>query len=401
MSRKKGLRSGLLGGLVLLVALGLFFGMQLASSLSAGAATAWPTVQQGSSGEKVYSIQLLLQARGYSLSIDGNFGPQTASTVRSFQSSHSLGVDGIVGPQTWPALVVTTQQGSTGSAVKALQRQLNAHGATLTVDGDFGPATAAAVRSFQSAQQISVDAVAGPQTWLHLVGTSTTTPPTPAPPAGSTLWGVDTASTVTSSFLNTVISTYGKPAFVGRYITARSFTPMSASEAAFLHSQGIRILVIQSDIGNNTSYSTGVSRANEALSKASSLGIPKGTAIFADIETKSAIDAGWIEGWYNTISAAGYVPGYYENPYATSSKFTGAFCSAVSANSNIATRSILFSAEPIKGRTASKSAPPFAPVSLSCNGQATGRTLVWQYGLAGGNSVNVDTDEIKSSVPLW
>src|SRR5262249_19342871 len=116
--KKKGLLSGLAGGLFLLLALGLIFGLQISSSLSASAAASWPTVKQGAQGENVFSIQLMLQARGYSLSIDGDFGPQTASAIKSFQSAHGLGVDGIVGSQTWPALVMTTQQGSTGSAVK-------------------------------------------------------------------------------------------------------------------------------------------------------------------------------------------------------------------------------------------------------------------------------------------
>jgi len=185
MFQEKTLRSGIAGGLVLLVALGLFLGVRTFSSLPAGAASARPTVQSGNTGENVYSVQLLLEAHGYSLSIDGDFGPQTVSAVKSFQSAHSLGVDGIVGSQTWPALIITTQQGSTGSTVEALQRQLNAHGHSLTVDGDFGPATATAVKSFQSSKGIGVDGIAGPQTWQSLVGTSggVTVPP----PSGSAL----------------------------------------------------------------------------------------------------------------------------------------------------------------------------------------------------------------------
>lgn len=185
MLEKKGLRSGLAGGLLLIVALGLFFGFRAFTSTPAGAASAWPNVSAGSTGVNVYSIQLLLAAHGYSLSIDGDFGSQTTSTVKSFQSAHGLGVDGVVGAQTWPALVITTQQGSTGDAVKALQRELNAHGQNLTVDGDFGSLTTAAVRSFQSSKGIGVDGVAGPQTWNTLVGTGSVTPP--PPPSGTVL----------------------------------------------------------------------------------------------------------------------------------------------------------------------------------------------------------------------
>lgn len=402
MLKKKGLVSGLAGSLLLVIALGLFFGLKAFSLTSANAAATWPTVKTGSTGENVYSVQLLLEARGYSLSIDGNFGSQTAATVKSFQSAHKLSVDGVVGPQTWSALIVTTQSGSTGAAVIALQRQLNAHGQSLVTDGDFGPKTKAGVESFQKSKGLSVDGVAGPQTWINLVSkASASQPPPPTPPSGSTLWGVDTASTVNSSLLNSITKTYGKPSFIGKYLNATAFTPLSASEASFIHSHGIHILVIESDAGHDTTYSAAVSRANQAIAKAHSLGIPKGTAIFSDLEAKSAVDAGWIEGWYATIAAAGYVPGYYGNPYVGSSHFASAFCSAVSSNSNIATHGILFSAEPDTGRTSAAHAPAFAPAYPYCNGHATGRPLVWQYGLAGGNSVNADTDELKSSVPLW
>lgn len=402
MFRKKGLLSGLAGSLLLVLALTLFLGAKIFALTPAGAAAAWPTLKQGSKGENVSSVQLFLEAHGYSLTVDGDFGPQTVSKVKSFQSAHHLSVDGVVGVQTWSALIVTTQNGSTGFAVTALQRQLNAHGQNLVTDGDFGPQTKAAVESFQRSKGLSVDGVAGPQTWVNLVSSaSTPQPPPPPPPAGSTLWGVDTASTLSTSLLNSIINTYGKPAFIGRYLNATAFTPIAASEASFIHSHGIHILVLESDAGHDTTMSAGVARANQAIAKAHSLGIPKGTAIFSDIETRSKVDAGWIEGWYNTISAAGYVPGYYNNPFTGSSGFTSAYCSAVSSNGNIASRGILFSAEPSTGRTSAVHAPVFNPAFPHCNGRATGHPLVWQYGLAGGNSVNVDTDELKSSVPLW
>ena len=366
-------------------------------------AYSWPDVGQGASGENVYSIQLMLQAHGYSLSIDGSFGPQTASTVKAFQSAHGLGVDGIVGPQTWPVLIVTTNQGSSGSAVVALQRQLNAHGASLSADGQFGPATETAVKNYQSSQKLSVDGVAGQQTWSSLVSTagSPPPPPPPPPPPGQILWGVDTTSFVTSSFLSEVGNNFGTPQFIGRYIDAISFSPMTASEASFIHSKGIRILPILSDFGGDTGYSTGVSRANDAIAKARALGIPSGTIIVVDLENGSAVDAGYVEGWYNTIAAAGYVVGYYENPYPGSSGFNGAFCAAVGADAAVA-RSILYSDEPSLGRTPQSSAPSFGPAGLLCNGQNLGgSTRIWQYGLQGSGAVNIDTDEIQSSVPLW
>jgi hypothetical protein len=216
----------------------------------------------------------------------------------------------------------------------------------------------------------------------------------------TTLWGVDTANFITPSFLSQIENSIGTPVFIGRYLDALTFRGMNASEAAYIHSQNIRILPILSDVGGDTTYNTGVSRANDAIEKAHALGISANTVIIADVENRSSIDAGFIEGWYVTISSSGYTPGYYLNPYAGSSQFARAFCSAVSNNPAIGS-SIMYVTEPNKGRTRQSNAPPFGPASVICNGHTTGHTLGWQYGLQGNNSINVDTDELLSSVPLW
>jgi peptidoglycan hydrolase-like protein with peptidoglycan-binding domain len=127
-------------------------------------------VQKGASGDNVVAIQYLLRHHGSDVEVDGDFGDQTDAAVRAFQTSKGLTVDGVVGPQTWNALWVTLRKGTTGSdAVLALQTLLNWRGQDIEIDGDFGDQTDGAVRDFQKAKGLTVDGVAGPQTWAALV----------------------------------------------------------------------------------------------------------------------------------------------------------------------------------------------------------------------------------------
>lgn len=60
-------------------------------------------------------------------------------------------------------------RGDRGSAVKIIQEWLSLGGHQLRVDGDFGPATEAAVRDFQSAAGLAADGVVGEETYAKLV----------------------------------------------------------------------------------------------------------------------------------------------------------------------------------------------------------------------------------------
>ena len=170
-----------------------------------------------SSGAEGRQVQLLQQAIG-GIAVDGVFGPETEEAVRSFQSSHGLSVDGIAGQLTLAALrgeggrvfatsfkstapgegaststahtaaVETGEEGSeqssaggeaSGDSVSRLQKALK-----LSVDGEFGPETEAAVRRLQARHGLSVDGVVGPATWgvLGIHAEETLTPPPSALP---------------------------------------------------------------------------------------------------------------------------------------------------------------------------------------------------------------------------
>lgn len=151
---------------------GDYMDVQVAGSGSTGPVPvpAWPTVQDGNTGENVKTVQYLLNQAGAALTVDGDFGPATLAAVESFQSGHSLSVDGIVGPNTWGKLAVTVQNGSTGNAVRAAQSQLTAHGYSTTVDGIFGSGTQASVAAFQASKGATASGVVDANTWRYLVG---------------------------------------------------------------------------------------------------------------------------------------------------------------------------------------------------------------------------------------
>ena len=64
-----------------------------------------PLIKRGSKCEAVKKLQQILNAKGYKLSVDGDFGPATEAAVKAYQKANGLEVDGEVGPITWTALL--------------------------------------------------------------------------------------------------------------------------------------------------------------------------------------------------------------------------------------------------------------------------------------------------------
>lgn len=65
-----------------------------------------PILCQGSSGSAVRVLQQLLNFKGFTLKVDGEFGFLTEEAVRDFQYNNDLAVDGIVDTKTWYNLSV-------------------------------------------------------------------------------------------------------------------------------------------------------------------------------------------------------------------------------------------------------------------------------------------------------
>ena len=131
-------------------------------------------LSSGSQGEQVTAAQCLLRSAGHSTGDgdpSGTFDDATVQATTAFQKEVGLTADGVVDSHTWTALLSqgdtpTIQNGSTGSAVKRLQRALTAAlGRTVDIDGIFGSGTAQAVKDYQSAHDLDADGICGAQTW--------------------------------------------------------------------------------------------------------------------------------------------------------------------------------------------------------------------------------------------
>ena len=113
----------------------------------------WPLVRRGEKFHPVRSLQYLLRAHGHGVTVDGDFGPLTEAAVRAFQSAEQLAVDGIVGPLTWAQLVVQVRRDDRGDAVRAVQEE-----------GQFRSGTE------DPAAGLAIDGIFGPRTEAFVRG---------------------------------------------------------------------------------------------------------------------------------------------------------------------------------------------------------------------------------------
>ena len=134
--------------------------------------TGYVTLENGSKGDQVRTLQKRLKELGYyNGSVDGSYGDSTTAAVMAFQLRNNLTVDGKAGPATQRVLYgskasisyPSMRQGEEGTAVRNLQYTLYELGYyDGAIDGKYGQTTADAVRAFQIENKITpVDGVAG------------------------------------------------------------------------------------------------------------------------------------------------------------------------------------------------------------------------------------------------
>ncbi|MEG2603687.1 MAG: peptidoglycan-binding protein [Clostridia bacterium] len=145
--------------------------------------TASATLRYGDTGAAVTAMQSRLIELGYmSGSADGNFGLSTRTALLAFQKANKLTRDGVAGAKTLAALNATgavsgtvpadttLKVGAVGDAVKQLQNRLITLGYLKagSADGTFGVNTSMALISFQKANGLTPDGMAGAKTIARL-----------------------------------------------------------------------------------------------------------------------------------------------------------------------------------------------------------------------------------------
>ncbi len=162
-------------------------------------------LRRGDRGIEIRTLQYYLAFLGFfnsnlpTIAVDGIFGQETYDAVLTFQKLYGLGVDGIVGRKTWNALqnayegviaslppqyknyrdliypgyFITT--GASGNVVRQLQRYLRVIGQNnssvpvISVDGQYGNATKAAVQAVQRLNGLEPSGQVGPITWNAII----------------------------------------------------------------------------------------------------------------------------------------------------------------------------------------------------------------------------------------
>lgn len=189
-------------------------------------------------------------------------------------------------------------------------------------------------------------------------------------------WGVDSAAKVTNDLYDCVLKNFGKPSYWGRYLAAipGKVDVLTRDEVTLLHNSGTRVLPIYSNFNQAIGYRDGSVVAQNTIYQARRLGVPKGKAVFANIERFFDVDEAWIRGFVDGIYPSGYKPGIYHDP--VTGGFSAAYCAAVAKDSKVANQVVLWSAEPEPGATKARLAPNFRPKKPPCKGNVWG----WQYG---------------------
>ncbi len=125
---------------------------------------------------RMKALQCLLTERGfYGGAVNGRWTTATGRAIAAWQVGHDMPVREVWSRKNWMSLLSAGDKpvlklGTTGPAVRQLQRTLNAAGLAkpLRATGRFRPDTVAALRAWQQRVGVEVSGVAGRESWRAL-----------------------------------------------------------------------------------------------------------------------------------------------------------------------------------------------------------------------------------------
>ncbi|MBO6061099.1 MAG: peptidoglycan-binding protein, partial [Clostridia bacterium] len=147
------------------------------------------SLSSGSTGGGVKWLQCALLHLGYPCPVDGSFGANLKRQLKRFQKDVGLEVTGVCtandraairsrlgsgpivssDPNSYPVPTRTLKKDMTGEDVKWLQAVLKKMGASVAIDGGFGPATETKVKWAQKKLGLTADGIVGPATRKKLI----------------------------------------------------------------------------------------------------------------------------------------------------------------------------------------------------------------------------------------
>ena len=138
--------------------------LALAAALSAVCAWPcdWPVIHSSgriAHAQTRYAQRLLNVVMHANLTVDGDFGAATTSTVEAFERAAGLTATGYLDNVSWPVLITKVgglRVGAASEAVAAVQDALGVAGFAVPVTGRFDTATTAALSRFQASRHADV-----------------------------------------------------------------------------------------------------------------------------------------------------------------------------------------------------------------------------------------------------
>jgi peptidoglycan hydrolase-like protein with peptidoglycan-binding domain len=176
-----------------------------------------------------------------------------------------------------------------------LQQSLNQIlGLRLAVDGDVGPSTRAALRTFQQKQKIDATGGLGDKTEAALIAAGAGRPPVLPPP---TAVGIDT-NVDARKYLACLRSATWKGLQVSFVVRYYSFNPeknLSRAEAQALSQAGLKCAVVWETVGGYDGFYTrvrGTRDGREAFKQGHACGQPSDTPIYFAVDNYDPSSAG-------------------------------------------------------------------------------------------------------------